>query len=230
MLYPVSMLAALCLAASMGGTRSLALVPERFEFREGELVPMYLREGDSATPWREQHVRWLFVRGGGRQANLDRVPPGPRVMLELSTPGATMIGLDAPWTVDAMGTRHVRSAAALLLVTAGDGDVPPSATAVSKSGLEVEIRPIMDPTNAAVGSDIAFRLYRKGDAQAGTALIARHADGESQRILTGPEGFATMHVTKPGVWLVSTMFTRMAAEVPEVCSGTLTFKVPEVQR
>lgn len=77
--------------------------PAAYSGKVGEKVRLEARGGGLAygapADWREQHVRWLFVRVAGTQKNmtaddLSPIDDGKAVELPLELAGATLIGLD----------------------------------------------------------------------------------------------------------------------------------------
>lgn len=173
----------------------------------------------------------------------------------LETPGVTMFALD--WepevlTMDGQAlarlvasrttakerprvdrpvrVRHIRSAKALVRVRAMGAQPPDAATAVSKSGQAVEIRPIFDPTVAMVGSDVGIRLYA-GDSIAGAKATAVHVPtGRVQEVSTNDKGIGNIRITGPGAWRVRFQHAAPVAGDPEadwvLHTATLTFEAP----
>jgi len=126
--------------------------------------------------------------------------------------------------------RRVESAKALVRVLGGQDWRPNSATAQSKTGQRVEIRPLADPTSVQVKSDLPVKVYLPG-AKRGVAVTARHVDsGRTQTFFTddGATGFFTVSVS--GLWTVEAHAARPLPDDPgadwEVATATLTFEVP----
>jgi hypothetical protein len=107
-MYLVPLLVARAVAAD--GASSLGpvvLLPARFEARAGETLQVRLRDGaDAGLAWGDHPTTWTFVRAAGTQENRDTLPgadakdPAGAASIPLTTPGATMIGVEfAPRTV-----------------------------------------------------------------------------------------------------------------------------------
>jgi hypothetical protein len=126
--------------------------------------------------------------------------------------------------------RRVESAKALVRVLGKDGFLPNSATAQSKTGQAVEIRPLADPTSVPVNSDLPLRIYVPNPGKAGTRVSARHlATGRTHTFLTDRMGTGFFTVTAAGVWTVEAHHARPAPDKDadwEIYSATLIFEVP----
>jgi len=131
-----------------------------------------------------------------------------------------------------LNVRRVESTKALVRVQAEDGERSHSATAQSKSGQAVEIRPLADPTMATVGNDLPVRVYIGGGKKAGVRLLATSvAAGKTQQIVTDASGAAHFRVTHPGLWRVEFHHAQPLKDDPAadwaIYSATLTFEVEE---
>lgn len=124
--------------------------------------------------------------------------------------------------------RCVRSAKALVRVTGGvDGPID-AATAVSKSGQAVEIRPFADPTLLAPGGEMPMRTYIVGDAFGSPRIRAR--SGESG-VFVEPRVSPTPVLALPaaGPWGVEFSHAAALRDDPDadwvLYTATLTFTV-----
>ncbi len=90
--------------APIAAAADVFLRPSAYAGTVGEKLRLEVREGGLASgvaaDWREQNVRWLFVRVAGTQKNmtggdLSPVDDGKAVELPLEHAGATLIGVDA---------------------------------------------------------------------------------------------------------------------------------------
>lgn len=129
--------------------------------------------------------------------------------------------------------RHVRSAKALVRV-AHVGDAPEAfvdaATAVSKSGQAVEIRPFNDPTRIAPGGDLPMRMYIGGDAFGKPRVRGTHAaSGASSEPV--PASTPSLPVTAAGPWRVEFHHAAPLTNDPDAdwafYTSTLIFSAPE---
>lgn len=191
------------------------------------------------------------------------------VEVALGTPGCALIGVDfEPETITLTGAalagvlkaatgvtpdealraraqvrvRCVRSAKALVRVT-GEGTEPiDAATAVSKSGQAVEIRPFADPTLLAPGGEMPMRTYIVGDAFGAPRVRARSvATGDVVEPRVSPTPSLT--VSAGGPWRVEFSHAAVLRDDPDadwvLYTATLTFTAaravdlppePEVKR
>ena len=130
---------------------------------------------------------------------------------------------------------HVRSVKSLVSIARADGETEgASGTSTSKSGQRVEIRPLMDPVTASIGSIVPCRVYALGDSLPGSIYTATHLPtGRVQRVETNDKGIGHFTVDAPGEWVVEfhhlhamkgmeERFGRVEADVV-LHSATLTF-------
>jgi len=210
------------------------------------------------APWPDG-FDWFLVRAAGVQENLEdpRPPAGVRALrLTLERPGITLIGADLRPRIERMSppelagflaqragpgvarpadtgemlrVRRVESAKTLLRVLGEEGFLPNSATAQSKTGQRVEIRPLADPTSVPVKGDLPLRVYVP--EKRGTKVTARHvATGRTQSFLTDALGCGFFTVTVAGIWTIEAhhafpLEDDLAADW-ELHTATLTFAVP----
>jgi hypothetical protein len=131
-----------------------------------------------------------------------------------------------------LNVRRIESTKTLIRVSVKDGQRSHSATAQSKSGQAVEIRPLADPTMVAVGSDLPVRTYVDGGKKAGVRVLATSvAAGKAQQLVTDASGATHFRVTHPGLWRVEFHHAQPLKGDPAaewaVYSATLTFEVEE---
>ncbi len=222
-------------AASVGfpsvGTPAY-LEARTYALAKGEPLTLTWKTGEGALAWPEGLLRHVLVRTLGEQTNADSIPASDGVMADVpsESTGVVMAGVMlAPATVRPDGNDLARLEAASAPVRAGTnvtlvrcakvlarlddeqtrGRRSPIAT--SKTGQPAEIRPLMDPTVAAVGSDVPLRVYAGLSARGGAALRARLVKGagedaaagdSDQTLVADGSGIAIFHVTRPGVWVI----------------------------
>ena len=101
----------------------------------------------------------------------------------------------------AVPVRVVRSTKTLIRVT-GERDADASVTAVGKTGQHSEIQPLVDPTRAAVGSDVPLRVFIAGDKKTGVKVQVTSPGGQTTSFVTDSVGSGHFRVTEAGVWRV----------------------------
>lgn len=106
-----------------------------------------------------------------------------------------------------------------------------SAIATSKTGLRADLRPLFDPTDAGIGSDIPLWFYADGIKRGGARVIATHRDsGQTATFITGPEGNGYFRLSQPGAWIVQAAYvsdeTGQGADAV-LYTATLTFATRE---
>ncbi|MCP5111763.1 MAG: DUF4198 domain-containing protein, partial [bacterium] len=126
--------------------------------------------------------------------------------------------------------RRFESAKVLVRVPGPGGEAPHSATAQSKTGQLVEIRPLADPTSIAVGSDLPIRVYAGGEKRSGAMVLATNVStGKSQKLTTDPVGAADFNVNASGLWRVEFHHAQKLEQDPDadwlIYSATLSFEV-----
>jgi hypothetical protein len=87
----------------------------------------------------------------------------------------------------------------------GAGDANPwqgSATGSSKTGQRTEIRPLVDPTAMAVGSDLPLRISWSDSAGVEAKIAVRQVGTDAVQHLSAPGGSGWFTVTAPGEWRV----------------------------
>ena len=240
-----------------------SLAPDRYQVRAASAVGLRLLAGKSPQDWPEQQISWLFVRVAGTQLNLDTLASLPAdasrsAPVKLERAGIAMIGLDLRPRVeslpaaefqqflseraglepdpDATGQVRVRRVESFkLLVRALDnqGELRNSADSQSKSGQQVEIRPLADPLEVRLNRDLLVRVYLPQGASVGALVLATHLpSGTAKRFRTGPGGTGHFTVDTAGEWLVECHSVRALDDDPEaeveLHSATLRFEVPAV--
>lgn len=202
---------------------------------------------------------WLFVRADGTQENLAEVPrlgeDEDRTRLVLPHVDANLIGLDLAPRVEVVPraawrrfleervgaapatllpetrVRRVESMKLLVRVVEPGDEVTPSATAQSKSGQTLELRPLADPTCVPEGGDLPFRVYVPDGEAAGLRLVARHlSSGAVWTSVVRAGGIGDVRITAPGRWTVEVHqlveSTRDSAADVELRSATIAFEAP----
>lgn len=127
--------------------------------------------------------------------------------------------------------RRRESSKLLVRVVGENGWLPNSATAQSKTGQAVELRPLADPTSVALKSDLPLRAYLPAARKDGNKVLAHHHEsGRGQTFLTDAMGSGFFTVSVAGVWTVAAHAVRPLADDEgadwELASATLTFEVP----
>jgi hypothetical protein len=131
-----------------------------------------------------------------------------------------------------LNVRQVESTKTLVRVSAEGDQRSHSATAQSKSGQAVEIRPLADPTMVAVGSDLPVRAYVNGSKKVGVRMLATSvAAGKTQQSVTDASGATHFRITHAGLWRVEFHWAEPLKSDPTadwaIYSATLTFEVEE---
>lgn len=143
--------------------------------------------------------------------------------------------LPAEWktraAADVLRVRHIESAKLLVRVarTVG-GKLEASVTASSKAGQRTEIRPLVDPTAMAVGSDLPLRISWSDSADVDARIVARQVSAVIAQVASTQKGTGWFTVTAPGQWQVEIHRAKWLASDPdadwELESATLCFVVP----
>lgn len=128
--------------------------------------------------------------------------------------------------------KTLSSAKTLVRVAGVDGKVTPSSVAQSKSGQQVEIRPLADPTNLQPGSDFPFKLYYPQKNLFGQQIrFGRAQQGMQELEEAVRDGITFLQLTERGAWKLE---ASALAELRPVVDGdadwalfsaTLTFEV-----
>jgi len=237
---------------------SLELRPSSYRVAAGQQIRVQLLSSGrpTAEPW--PAAEWLFVRGEGTQENRDTPPLSDAaglVALPAAGPGGAVVGIDfepAITTIpaktvrdfiasrganavaldpvkDALSVRHTRSCTALVrIVDAQGGGAGPSETIVGKLGQAAEIRMLMDPTVARIGSDVPLRVYVGGGKLSGARIFATaRATGKTTELRTSEDGIAHLRITDAGPWVVEVHRVSKGTTTDlEIASAVLTFEVP----
>ncbi len=182
--------------------------------------------------WPASQISHAFTRQGGSQSNFDTLEAAADQTVEIRSdgPGLVMLGVTlrerriAPNRADLARLSDPRQAAetdqavplitcSKILLRAAEYGAPlhRSSLAPNKTGQPAEIRPLVDPTAAPVGSDIPLRVLAGEGSRPGAALIARHLSlahaapepDDTQTITANASGIAVFHVTRPGPWVLS---------------------------
>jgi hypothetical protein len=125
--------------------------------------------------------------------------------------------------------RRIESLAAIVRAAPLGQEPSPSAIATSKTGQNVSIRPLMDPTGLRAGGDVPFRLLAGGRGVAEGRLAATSlASGRVQSVTADSSGICTLHIAEVGHWrLEFHHLTRSADDLADwnLHTATLTFEV-----
>jgi hypothetical protein len=194
----------------------------------------------------EQFVRIALAEpdaalvGFDRRPWIEQVPATDlRKFLELDVAASA---LPADWTTRITGetvrVRRVESAKLVVRMTRGTSegkekekeDVHGSATAPSKVGQRTEIRPLVDPTAMAVGSDLPLRISWADPSSVDATIVARQPGTETRIAVLSRKGSGWFTVSAPGEWLVEVHrakpLTGDSAADWELETATLSFVVP----
>lgn len=153
-----------------------------------------------------------------------------RRVLPSETRDAVVFGLA---DTDQVRVRRVESAKTLVRVADPAGrPASHSAVAQSKTGQEVEIRPLADPTMVTVGSDLPVRTYVEGSKRVGVKVIATCvATGKTYEAISDSSGSCHFRIDAGGVWRIE---FHHIAPLPNdeqadwaLYSATLTFEAPQ---
>jgi hypothetical protein len=145
--------------------------------------------------------------------------------------------LPADWTSRIKGetvrVRRVESAKLVVRMTrgaAGKEEARGSATAPSKVGQRTEIRPLVDPTVMAVGSDLPLRISWADPSSVDTTIVARQPATGTRIAALSRKGAGWFTVDAPGEWLVEVHRAKPlsgdSAADWELETATLSFVVP----
>jgi hypothetical protein len=205
-------------------------------------------------PFPTSEVAWLFLRIAGTQSNWDAVVAGNHTDVELPVPlaevGVALIGLDLrpregwasgpQWASrlrklgielssgEKVWIREHRSAAVLVRSLGSDPDPEASQAATAKTGLDAEIRALMDPTTLVPGSDLAFRVFDNGAAIPRAGVVATsERTGRTQTVRCDDSGIGHVRIEAGGVWRLE---FQHAQELPDragwkLIVGSLNFEV-----
>ncbi len=158
---------------------------------------------------------------------------GLRAFVEALAPGVVL-----PQEIEALLARQtllVRRLESLALVEApreSGEPIAPSAVSTSKSGQRMELRPLLDPTFVAAGSDFVFRLHLPEGGEEQIFLRAVHlASGETRPVLRAEQGTLRAELDRAGPWRIEAHRLRRlesgADAALELASSTLVFDVSE---
>jgi hypothetical protein len=150
--------------------------------------------------------------------------------------------LPADWMAQTSGetlrVRHVESAKLLVRVVrsapGAKDEWRGSATGSSKAGQRTEIRPLVDPTAIAVGSDLPLRISWADSASVDVRIVTRQVGTETTLTTAAPGGAGWFTVTAPGEWRVEVHRAKRLKDDPaadwELETATLSFLVPAASK
>ncbi|MEZ5962627.1 MAG: hypothetical protein R3F56_02160 [Planctomycetota bacterium] len=198
---------------ALGGSVSVALVVLPQACGRGQACALRLGSDlDAPLPTWGARVDPCVVRRGGEQAATEPVVRDGGVWVEV--PGSdvdAVVALSVP-AQHGLPARHAKS---VVSVRAADGAVQPTTAVTHRFGLAAELTPLVDPGTLRLGDDLPIKLsVDLGSASAVELRAAcQVADGsfERQRLRTGADGLAVLHLSQPGCYAV----------VAEVQVGTL---------
>jgi hypothetical protein len=201
-----------------------------------------------ATPGRpgEDFVRVALSEPDVAMIGMDRRPwiervPGAemRRFLELDVEATTLpVDWKARTTSETVRVRHIESAKLLVRIVKsvpeGREEWRGSATAPSKTGQRSEIRPLIDPTAMAVGSDLPLRISWSDSAGVDATIVARHPVTGTRHASLARGGAGWFTVTAPGEWRVEIHRAKLLGGDPaadwELETATLSFVVPAASK
>jgi hypothetical protein len=255
-----ALIAALVVPGSAHGQPGLALSPLVSSVRTGEAVIIRALETDGSSTrevaW-PASIDWFFVRLAGTQENRgreDAPTPAPdgTLRVPLAQAGAAMIGVDLPprtmeWPAQFLSDFAARAgrddicpaepcpvrflSSATTLVRAEGAAPPDEGTPTGKSGQQVEIRPLIDPTFAAPPGVLPLRVYLQGEGVSGAVVRATHVPtGRTATVRTDAKGIAEVSVDKPGRWRLEVRIIKPLVDEDAAylaACGTLTFEAPD---
>ncbi|TPV95219.1 MAG: DUF4198 domain-containing protein [Myxococcales bacterium FL481] len=147
---------------------------------------------------------------GGKQISLasDELQRTGRASFSVDRPGAAMVmlcvGPDGADASDAW-QRVTHCAKTIYRVDGADGARPSEYEdpgILSKTGIPLEILPIMSPLHVRPGSDMGVRAYLFGHAGPDRRVVALRPDGSRDVQTTNRVGLANFRITQPGPWVI----------------------------
>jgi len=255
--------AVLGFAGAAAGQSGVALVPSGYKAVPGERLNLSLRDfgnADAGLAWDDTQIAWSVIRVAGTQENSDRAPRAeenaPAGSIRINTAGAAVVGVDFKprvMTLDAAAVRkltegrtdikavgelEVRAVqSAKTVIRVGAMEPEQSGNVTSKTGQQVELRPVFDPTGMGIGSDIPIVVYAGDGKVPGARLTAMHvASGEKEEFVANGSAIGHFRLSKPGAWRVEVRHLgavkpgpNVKAEEPKwvLYSATLTFEARE---
>lgn len=237
----------------------LEVVPAAFAANPGVPLTLTLRDQDrEVQAWPE--VRWMLVRVASTQHNHDDAPQDARGArsVTIHTPGTGIIGVDFeprqhqttladlrtfiaqrgraadPDALQGEGAFAIQlvESTKTIVTCGGPEHAAGSSEAVSKSGQQVEFRPLMDPVTTPVGGDIAVRTYINGAGLGGARAFATHIQsGKVQEFTCDSSGIGHFTLDQAGRWRVELHDLRRKDDRSPwtLYSCTLNFDAPGVK-
>jgi hypothetical protein len=227
---------------------TLALHAEGVEFVSAAAGSSTVRLTRTAWPGDLEAFLW---RAAGNQENRDTMPADPTLVL--NDADATMIGMTLkPVAIEVAG-RDLREVVpeqaslraalpeasarvkmqlergAKTLVRVGESGA--SETSISKTTLNAELRPLLDPTILRAGGDLPLRFHRHGEGVEAARIVALERDsGTRLETVTDAHGGARLTLPRAGEWVLIGWTVRAPdGEHPDwvVTIATLTFAMPD---
>jgi len=129
---------------------------------------------------------------------------------------------------------RLESLALVVGTPAGAVSAGPSAVAISKAGLRMELRALLDPGSLAPGSDLPFRLYLPEGGREDVLVRCVHLEsGATQALTLAQDGGVRARPDRPGAWMLEATRVRALDASPavqgaalELASTTLVFVLP----
>jgi hypothetical protein len=125
--------------------------------------------------------------------------------------------------------RRYESVKTIVTVADARGQVPPSATGISKTGQKVEILPLLDPTQVKPGGDLPVAVYINGSKKPDIKVAATRVGGAKENRVADPSGSSHFKVANAGPWRVEFHYveplTGDAQADWAIYSATVTFAV-----
>ncbi len=220
------------------------LAPSTYSAKAGDVVTLKLadaRPGAADVAWDDDRVLWSMHRIAGTQENSDRAPRADENAaagtLRLATSGAAVVGVDfKPRTVTLDGAAFAKLVAGRTdikappegapvrvhqsvktIIRVGESEPGQSPNVTSKTGQQVELRPVFDPTGVGIGSDVPVVVYAGDGKVPGAKLVATHVPtGEREEFTANASAIGHFKLSRPGEWRLE---MRHLAEVKNPKSG-----------
>lgn len=182
--------------------------------------------------WTAGDIQSAAVSGGGYRRNLSAEGLGANLALPVMPALSEVVSL--VWEREVEGGRHRVSADYLFRNSAlfrTGGSLKASAAFTEKRGGAVSIRPLMDPTLLPAGSDLAVRLYHRGEPLRGTVIRALHTgSGQQASAVSDGQGIAIVRLQSGGEWQLSfDLRDARETDASVLHTAVLQFSIPEAK-